>query len=162
MWLSGVELGGVGLSGGRRGVVAVQVIPLHEADQLCAVIRVGGIHTGQRISKRIRIMALGHGLRVVLAGGQQLAVVFDALGDIAVHPKWSRERHELAILVLLSRLRIAARRAIALNSEQIVVSGRQAAQAPAGLIDGLGNRHRRGDAVLALRGHRARRDRSDK
>jgi hypothetical protein len=71
----------------RSGVVLVQVVLLHEADELRAVSGIGGVDAGERMGERVRIVALRHGLRVVPAGGQQPAVIIDALGDVVVHPE---------------------------------------------------------------------------
>ena len=46
----------------------------------------------------------------------------------------------------------------ALDPEQVVIPDGQAALAPSGFVNGLGNSHCGGDAVLALRRDRARRD----
>ena len=70
-------------------------------------------------------------------------------------------RHPLAVLELLRRQHVTARRSGALDAEQVVIPDRQCALTPAGFIDGLGDRHRRGDAVPALRRHGARRDLAD-
>jgi len=124
-------------------------------------MRIGCVGSGQRSRERIWIVTVRHRLLVIPAGREQLAVVVDALGDGVVDPEWRGVRDPLAILVLLRRQCIAARRAGALDSEQVVVSACQAAVAPAGFVDGLRNRHRGGNAVSVLAGNRSGRDLGD-
>ena len=136
-------------------VVPVQVVLPHQADQLGAVARVGGVHAGQRGGERVGRPPHGHRLPVVAAVGQQPAVVIDALGEVVVHPERRRRGDPLAVLVFLRRQRVAARRAGALHAEQVVILAGQQAVAPVRLLDGLGDGHRRGHPVAALRGDRA-------
>ena len=142
-----------GLGGRRRDVVPVQIVLPHQADELRAVARVGGIDPGERLRERVRVPPVGHGLAVVAAGGEELAVIVDAFRGAVVDAERAGGRHQLAVLVLLRRQRIAARWARALDAEQVVVLGRQRALSPARLVDGLGDRDRCRDTVLALRGH---------
>jgi hypothetical protein len=88
-------------------------------------------------------------------------VVVDALGGIVVHAEQGYMRNRLAVLDLLRRQRVAARRAGALDSEQVVICAGQSALTPGGFLDGLGNRHRCWDTVRLLRGNRARCDFAD-
>jgi hypothetical protein len=88
-------------------------------------------------------------------------VVVDALGGIVVHAEQGYVRDRLAVLELLRRQRIAASRASALDSKQIVICGGQGTLTPARLLDGLGNCHRCRDTVPLLRGNRARCDFAD-
>ena len=88
-------------------------------------------------------------------------MIVDALGDIVVHAEQGDAGHPLAILVLSCRPWVAARGARAFDAEQVVIFGGQLALAPARFLDGLGDRHRRGDAVPALRGNRSRCDFTD-
>jgi hypothetical protein len=88
-------------------------------------------------------------------------MIVDALGGIVVHAEQGYVRDRLAVLDLLRRQRIAARRAGALDSEQIVIRGGQGALTPGRLLDRLGNCHRCRDTVVLLRGNRARCDFAD-
>ena len=85
-------------------------------------------------------------------------MIVDAFRGVVVDAERAAGRHQLPVLVLLRRQRIAAGRARALDAEQVVVLGRQRALAPARLVDRLGDRHRCGDTVLALRGDGSGRD----
>src|ERR1022692_1276532 len=73
--------------GWRSGVVAVQVIEPHEADELRAIIRIRCIDAREGCRERIRILTVSHSLPVVLTGGEEPAVIVDALGDIVVRTK---------------------------------------------------------------------------
>ncbi len=150
---------GAGCLAVRCGTVeAVQVIVLHQLDELRAVRRVGRIDAGQRCRERIRVPALCHGTRVVAAACQEPAVGVDALRDALVDLERRGEVHELTIDDLLRRLHVAAGRTGSLDPEQVVVVGRQDALAPAGLVDGLGDGDGGRYTVLALSGHGASRD----
>ena len=56
-----------------RRVVAVQAVLLHELDEIAAIVRIGRVDAGQRVGELVRVIAVGHGLRVVPAGREQLA-----------------------------------------------------------------------------------------
>jgi hypothetical protein len=74
--------------GGRSdSVIAVQVILLHEADELRAIVRIRCVYAREGGRERIRILADSHSLAVVPTGGQELAVIIDTLGGIMVHAK---------------------------------------------------------------------------
>ncbi len=148
--------GGTGCFATRGGTVeAVQVVVLHQLDELRPVLRVGGVDTGQRRGERIRVPALGHCIRIVGAARQQPAVGVDALGDVLVDLERRGEIHDLTVDHLLGRLLVTACRTGSLDPEQVVVVGRQDALSPAGLVDGLGNGDGGGHAVLALSRHGA-------
>jgi len=85
-------------------------------------------------------------------------VGIDALRDVLVDLEGRGQVHELSVDHLLCWLLVAAGRTGALDPEQVVIIGRQYALAPAGLVDRLGDRDRRGHAVPALSGHGAARD----
>jgi hypothetical protein len=71
--------------GGLGGqAVAVQVVLPHEVDELRAVAGVRRVDAGEGIREGVGRLAEGHGLAVVAAVGQQLAMVIDALGDIVI------------------------------------------------------------------------------
>jgi hypothetical protein len=57
----------VGLGG---GIEAVEVIPLHQADQFDTVAGVGRIDAGQRGSERVRLVLVGHRIREVVTSGE--------------------------------------------------------------------------------------------
>src|SRR5262249_34398407 len=165
----GVEVGKGGAAGGRPGgrrgrpgrVVAVQVVLLHDPDELRAVGGIGGVDARERGRELVRVLALGHGLPVVAAGGPQPAVIGNALREVVVDGEDRGAVHHLAALEILSRQHVAAGRAGSLDPEQVVISGGQAALAPARLLDGLGDRDRGRHAVLALRGRRPRQQHVD-
>ena len=106
-------------------------------------------------------MPVGHGVLVARAGGQQLAVIGDALGHVVVDAERRGDRHPLTVLELLRRQHVTARRSGALDAEQVVIPDRERALAPARFVDRLGDRHRRRDAVPALRRDGAWRDLAD-
>jgi hypothetical protein len=101
----------------RAEVVAIQVVPPHEADEFRAIVGIRRIDTGERGSERIRILAVGHCPRVIPAGGEELAVIVDALRDIVVSAERRRAGNSPAVLILLRWQRIAASRASALDAE---------------------------------------------
>jgi hypothetical protein len=142
-------------------VEAVQVVLLHQLDELRAVPGIGGVDAGQCRGERIRILALCHGTRVVAAAGQEPTVGVDALRDALIDLEGRGEVHELAVDHLLRRLHVTPHRAGSLDPEQVVVVGCQDALAPAGLVDGLGDGDGGWHAVLALSGHGAARDLAD-
>jgi hypothetical protein len=143
----------------RRGdVVAVQVVLLHQTDQRRAIGRIGGVDAGQRVGERVRVVPGGHRLGVVAAGGEQLSVVVDALGEAVVDAEARHLADRMPVLVLRGGQVGGASGPGALDAEQIVVVTGQAAHAPARLINGLRDGHRGGHAVPALSGHCARRD----
>jgi hypothetical protein len=142
-------------------VVAVQVILPHQPDELRAIAGIRGIDARQGGREGVRVMTVSHRPSVVPACCEQPAVIVDALSRAVIDPERGRGCHRLAIGVLVRWQRIAAGRAAALDPEQVVVLGSQAALTPRRLIDGLGNRHRRRHAVPVLRGNRPRRDRAD-
>ena len=88
-------------------------------------------------------------------------MVGDALGDIVVDAELGVDRDPLAVLEFLRRERDASRGPAALDAEQVVVVRREAALAPAGLVDGLGDRDRCGHAEALLGGERTRCDLAD-
>ena len=138
----------------RRVVVAVQVVSLHQADQLGSVAGIGGVHAGERRREGVGIMGQGHGPLIRATAGEQPAVILDALRHAVIDAKRCDLRHGLPVDHLLRGLHVAACRATALDAEQVVVPGSQEALSPAGLVDGLGDRHGGGDPVLALGSHR--------
>jgi hypothetical protein len=107
------------------------------------------------------MMAFGHGLLVVAAVGQKPAVVFDALGGVVVDPEGRGGTDRLPVHVLLGGHRHAACGAGALDAEQVVLPGGQLALPPPRLVNGLGDRDRRGNPVAVLGGYRAGRDLAD-
>jgi hypothetical protein len=143
---------------GRHVVVAVQVVTLHQPDQLRAVLGIGGIDAGERGRKGVGMGAAGHGLPVVGAGCEQLAVVVDALADVVVDAERAVHRDPLPVLEFLGGHHIAARGAAAFDAEQIVILAGQCALAPAGLVDRLSDGHRRRNAEPALGRDRPPRD----
>ena len=88
-------------------------------------------------------------------------MIVDALGDIVVPAERRGTGNSSAVLILLGRQRIAAGRASALDAEQVVIPDRQLALAPARFVDGLRDRHRRGNAVFPLGRNRSWRDVAD-
>ena len=60
-------------------VVPVQVVPLHQADQLGPVAGIGRVHAGERGREGVGIMDQGHRLLVRATAGEQPAVILDAL-----------------------------------------------------------------------------------
>jgi hypothetical protein len=129
---------------------------LHDPDELRAVGGIGGVDARERGGEPVRVLAVGHGLPVVAAGGQQPAVIVNALREVVVNPEDRGAVDHLAVLEFLRRQHVAAGRAGSLDAEQVVIPGGQAALAPARLLDSLGDRDRGRHAVLALRGHRPR------
>ena len=142
-------------------VVAVQVVLPHEADELRAIAGIRGIDARQRGREGVRVITVSHRPAVVPARCEQPAVIVDTLSGAVIDPERGRGCHRLAIGVLMRWQRIAAGRAAALDPEQVVVLGGQAALTPRRLIDGLGNRHRSRHAVPVLRGNCPRCDRAD-
>src|SRR5262249_38311294 len=135
--------GGRGLrspAGRRRGpsavlggcIEAVQVVALHQLDELGTVPRGGRINAGQRGGKGIRAMPLRHRVREVLAVREELAVRLDALRGVVIDPERRRGGDETAAGELLGRQEIAARWAGPLDAEQVVILAGQEALAPAG------------------------------
>ena len=158
--LAGLRRPAGGAAGARRGdVVAVQVVLLHQPDQRRAVGRVGGVDAGQCVGERVRVVPRGHRLGVVAAGGEQLSVIVDALGEAVVDAEAGHLADRMPVLVLRGGQVGGASRPGALDAEQIVVMAGQAALAPARLINSLRDGHRGGHAVPALGGHRTRGDR---
>jgi hypothetical protein len=98
-------------------------------------------------------MDQGHGPLVRAAAGEQPAVILDALRHAVIDAKRCDLRYGLPVDHLLRGLHVAACRSTAFDAEQVVVPGGQEALPPAGLVDGLGDRDRRGDPVLALGSH---------
>jgi hypothetical protein len=76
-----------GGGGCRDDVVAIQVIPPHEVDELRAIGRIRGIDAGERGREGVRILAVGHGPCVITTCCKEAAVIVDALGDIVVNAK---------------------------------------------------------------------------
>ena len=149
--------GGLGLAR-RGGVEPVQVVQPHQGDQVRAVFGVGGVDAGQVVREGVGDRAVRHGARVVAAGGEELRVVGDALGDVVVDAELGVDRDPLAVLELLRRQRDAARGTAALDAEQVVVIRGELAGSPPGLVDGLRDRDRRRHAETLLGRERTRCD----
>ena len=88
-------------------------------------------------------------------------MVGDGLGVVVVDGELRADGDPAAVLVLLSWQGDASGGPGALDAEQIVVHGREAALAPGGLLDRLGDRHRCGYAIALLGGDGAGRDLAD-
>jgi hypothetical protein len=73
--------------GRRNGVVPVQVVAPHQADELRTVVGIRCVDAGKGSGEGVRIVAVGHGLAVVLTGSEQVAMVSDALCGAVVHAK---------------------------------------------------------------------------
>ena len=148
--------------GRRRGAVkAVQVVQLHQRDQVRAVLRVGRVHAGQVVGEGVGHRPVRHRAGVVAAGREQLGMVGDRLGVVVVDAELRVHRHPVAALVLGGRQVTLPAGPAPLDAEQVVVLRREAAAPPRGLLDGLRDRHRRGHAVALLCGQRAGRDQAD-
>ena len=113
-----------------RVAVAIQVVAAHEANEVRAVVGVGGVHTGECGREPVRVLTLRHGVLVVATSGQEPAVVVDALGRVVIDAEGRRGANRLPVHVLLGGHRHAARRAGALDTEQVVLLGGQLALSP--------------------------------
>ena len=96
----------------RAGLVeAVQVVQLHDRDEVRAVVRVGRVDAGEVVGERVRDRPVRHRPLVVAAGRQQLGMVRDRLGDVVIDAELRVDRHPLAVVELRGRQPDAARRA---------------------------------------------------
>jgi hypothetical protein len=68
-------------------VVPVQVIPLHEGDELGTVLRIRRVDAREGGRECIRVLPDSHSVPVIGTGRQEFAMIVEALRDVVVHPK---------------------------------------------------------------------------